>query len=303
MEHNKRILILISEEVAPSNKNWTFFKNSVSNAIGPDVDITMGALSSLTFELSKDGSKVYDRKRGFSLDDFDLVVFRYIRRSWAYAASCASFLQSKNISYIDSQIKPYPWSKYSAQAMRHGAGFASIASVTASNEELQYMVENDLIPFPYPLIIKDNNGKKGRLNFIVHDKQSAAQILRENPDVDFIIQEFIENDGDYRFLVIGGQIKLIIHRKATSGSHLNNTSQGATADVVEPGQFSERMLADTVLAAKLEGLEVAGVDLIIDKNTGQHYIIEVNSSPQLATGAVPDQKMKAYTDYLRSLLD
>jgi len=60
-------------------------------------------------------------------------------------------------------------------------------------------------------------------------------------------------------------------------------------------------MADVVLSAKLENLQIAGVDLMFDSETGQHYILEVNSSPQLATGAVTDLKLKAYTDYLVEL--
>ena len=46
---------------------------------------------------------------------------------------------------------------------------------------------------------------------------------------------------------------------------------------------------------------IQAVDLMFDSETGQHYILEVNSSPQLATGAVTNLKLKAYTDYLVEL--
>ena len=99
-----------------------------------------------------------------------------------------------------------------------------------------------------------------------------------------------------------GHVSVIIHRQAQTDSHLNNTSQGAVAKVVDISNFSAKIINDVIQSAENEKLDVAGVDLMIDRNTGQHYIIEVNSSPQLATGAVPEQKMKAYTDYLASLL-
>lgn len=302
MKETKRILILINERISQTDKNWTFFRKEVEKSIGPDYEITMGELRSLTFELSRDDSKVYDRERGFSLGDFDLVVFRFVRSDRALASSCASFLRSKKIPYIDRQIRPYPGSKFAAQAMHLGEGIMCIPSVHSNSNELQYMIQNDLIPFGYPLIIKDNNGKKGRLNFIARDKDAALQIFEQNPEVDFIIQEFIENDGDYRFLLMGSHVAVIIHRQAQTDSHLNNTSQGAVAKVVDISNFSAKIISDVIQSAENEKLDVAGVDLMIDRNTGQHYIIEVNSSPQLATGAVPEQKMKAYTDYLASLL-
>lgn len=302
MANEKRILILINKKTGPNDKNWSFFQDTVSKSIGVETDITMGEIVGLTFELDANGSRIYDRERGFSLDDFDLVVFRFIRKEWARAAACASFLKSKNIPYIDSQIQPAPWSKYSAQALRQDYDIAGIPSVYSNAQELKYMIQNELIPFNYPLIIKDNNGKKGRLNFFAHNKVEALKIFEENPDVDFIIQKFIENDGDYRFLVFGGQIAMIIYRKAKPGSHLNNTSQGSSATLANVSDFKENVLNDVKLAARLQGLDIAGVDLMIDKTTSQHYIIEVNSSPQLASGAFPDIKIKLYTDYLKSLL-
>ena len=302
MKRKKRILILISEKTSPTDKNWTFFRNAVSKSLGPDYEVTMGELKSLTFEMSESDSKVYDRIRGFSLGDFDLVIFRFVRKMGALASSCASYLLSKNIPYIDSQVKPGNKSKYAAQALRHAVGFLNIPSINAQNSELEFMIANNTIPIPYPLIIKDNMGKKGRLNFIAHNKTEALDIINNNPEVDFIVQKYIENDGDFRFLVFGDKISLIIHRKAKNGSHLNNTSQGAVGSIADIKNFSEKIISDVKLAAKLEHLEVAGVDLMIEKNTGRHYIIEVNSSPQLASGAVPEAKIKSYTDYISSLL-
>ncbi len=302
MKAKKRILILISKRSGLTDMNWTFFRKSVQSSIGDNYEIIMGELISLTFEISKEGSKVYDRARGFSLDDFDLVVFRMVQKERSLAAACASYLISKNIKYIDKIIQPYSGSKYNAQALRQSANIIPISTISSNNLELSHMIQNDLLPFSYPLIIKDNNGKKGRLNFIAYDKKSALDIFDNNSETNFIIQEFIENDGDYRFLVMGSKIQLIIHRKARGDSHLNNTSQGAIAKVVDISIFSDKIISDVILSAELERLDVAGVDLMIDKNTSQHYIVEVNSSPQLASGAVPEQKLKAYTDYLSSLL-
>lgn len=301
MKSKKRILILISGIVSRHDKNWTLFYESLTKAIDTsDVEIVMGELSSLTFETDGITDKVYDRARGFSLDEFDFVVFRIVRKLYGRASACASFLQARNIPYIDAGVQPGSWSKYSAQLVLQSAGIEGIPSIYASNVELIHMIERNQVPFEYPLIIKDVQGKKGRLNFIASTPERAREILIENPETEFIVQKCIPNDGDYRVLVIGGLVKMVIYRQASSGSHLNNTSQGAAAEVVDPGQFSDEVLRDVIKAAHLQQLEAAGVDLMFDNQTGKHYIIEVNSSPQLATGAFPKQKMAAYAEYLVS---
>lgn len=299
---NKRVLILIDKYTGPGNKNWTFFQEQVSRHLGDDFEVHMGALQDLTFEIDASGDKVYDRNRHFSLGDFDLVVFRFIRREYARAAACASYLQQRAIPYIDSQIQPGSWSKYSAEVHRRSAGLNIIPSIFSTNVILSAMIEAEELPFGYPMIIKDVNGRKGRLNFIANSKEEAVGIFAEHAEAEFIVQQFIENEGDYRLLVMGGEVKLAIYRKAVDGSHLNNTSQGASSSVVDPATLPSEIIADALTAARLEKLEVAGVDMMIDTQTGLHYVIEVNSSPQLATGAVPDMKMDAYAAYLRSLM-
>lgn len=300
----KKILVLVHQKTSPTDKNWTFFKNAVINALDDDFyEVTMGALCDLTYELSDHEHKIYDSKRGFSLTDFDLVVFRIIRQEFARAASCASLLIEKGIPYIDSSIQPSSRSKYSAAAIRREAGFNTISSVYSNNLILGEMVNSDHLPVSYPIVLKDVNGRKGMFNFIANDKEAAALILANNPEVQFIVQEFIPNGGDYRFLVFGGKVALVIYRQAMAGSHLNNTSQGATSQIVPVEQFDQKILDDVVRAAQLEHLEVAGVDIMIDNVTSKHYVVEVNSSPQLATGGSPELKMKAYAEYLKSITD
>jgi glutathione synthase/RimK-type ligase-like ATP-grasp enzyme len=299
---NKRVLILIDKYTGPDNKNWTFFHESVSRHLGSDIDVQMGTLRDFTYEIDAEGDRIFDRERGFSIGDFDLVIFRFIRREYARAATCASYLQQRSIPYIDSQVQPWSWSKYSAEVHRGSSGLNIIPSVFSTNAILAEMLEADELPFGYPIIIKDVNGRKGRLNFIVNTKHEAVQLLTEYVDTEFIVQQFIENEGDYRLLVMGGEIKLAIYRTAVSGSHLNNTSQGASSAVVDVATLPGEIVADALTAARLEKLEVAGVDVMLDKQTGKHYVIEVNSSPQLATGAVPELKLDAYATYLRSLL-
>lgn len=300
---NKNILVLINQKTSPTDKNWTFFRRTLKEAINDSkIEVTMGALCDFVYELSDEEHKIYDRQRGFSLTDFDLVVFRIIRKEFARASSCASLLQEKNIPYIDSMIQPSPRSKYSAAAVRRSAGFNTIKSVYSNNSELISLIDADEIKIPFPLVLKDVNGRRGMLNFVAKNKDEAIKVLAENPEVQFIIQEFVPNDGDYRFLVFGGKVVLVIHRQAQSGSHLNNTSQGGVSKIVDISKFDQKLLDDVVLAAKLEKLEVAGVDIMIDTVSKKHYVVEVNSSPQLATGGSPELKMKAYSDYLKSIV-
>lgn len=294
--------MLINEKLSEKDRNWGFFRSSIQNSIGEDVEIVMGELVSLTFECSDYDSKVYDRARGWSLSDFDLVVFRIIREELARASASASYLIANNIPYIDTQVQPRGRSKYAAAVLRQAAGLSAIPTVHGSRTTLIEMVESGELPFGYPLVIKDNNGKKGRFNFIAHTKERALEILHRDKEIDFIIQAFIPNKGDYRVLVFGDQPVLVMYRQAQGDSHLNNTSQGATAEMLPLESVDPAILEIAKTAARTEDIEVAGVDVMKNDETGEYFVVEVNSSPQLASGAYPELKSAAYATYLKSLL-
>ena len=116
-----------------------------------------------------------------------------------------------------------------------------------------------------------------------------------------MLQEFIPNDGDYRILVAGDNI-LGIERKAVEGSHLNNTSQGGSARLVSQDVLPEGMIADARRIARHLDMTIAGVDALIDKHTGEYYFLEVNSQPQLMSGAYVNQKEQLIGVSLSALL-
>ncbi|HSX30923.1 MAG TPA: hypothetical protein VLE99_03335 [Candidatus Saccharimonadales bacterium] len=299
--NRKKVLILIHEKSKkPIDPNWELFRDGLAKRM--DAEIVMGTLRGLVFEASANGIKVYDPVLGFSLEDFNLVVFRIIRSNWARVSACCSLLKQKGIPYIDTQYEPRPLSKYASEFIRYTSGLPIIHTVFSSNERLAELFSSPTPPIAFPVIVKDMNGRKGRLNFLAQTADELRRILIEHPDVEFVVQEFIPNDGDYRCVVMGGDIKLIVRRQAKSGSHLNNTSQGASFEQVDVASLGEPVVRDVLRAAEIEGVQVAGVDLMFDRRSGQHHILEVNSSPQLLTGAFPDLKMQAYADYLTELL-
>jgi glutathione synthase/RimK-type ligase-like ATP-grasp enzyme len=297
----QRILILIHNvQNETTSPDFRKFKNALDQFVDTKhYSVTMGTLRDLVFEVSADNMNIYDPKRGFSLADFDLVVFRIVRKELSRVAACCQFLQVQGIPYIDSYNKPVAISKAAAAFVGRANNIPIIPTLFSNAQQLQEMAQNDQLPFSYPMVIKDQNGKKGRLNFLVHNKKEAIAALTTPDATEFVMQQFIPNEGDYRVLIMGGKIALVIHRKSRSDSYLNNTSQGGTAELVDVSQVDKTMLDDAKRAAALEEIEVAGVDLIIDSKTGKHYIMEVNSSPQLASGAFPERKTKAYVDYLQ----
>src|SRR5512140_1620278 len=93
---------------------------------------------------------------------------------------------------------------------------------------------------------------------------------------EILLQELIaESRGkDVRALVIGGRVVAAMRRTAREGEFRSNIHRGGSAEAVElPREFAEA----AVKAARVMGLEVAGVDML-EARSGPK-IMEVNSSP------------------------
>jgi ribosomal protein S6--L-glutamate ligase len=131
-----------------------------------------------------------------------------------------------------------------------------------------------------PLIIKVLEGTQG-IGVILAETARAAQSVIETflrMRAHIIIQEYIKEatGADIRCLVVGGKVVAAIRRQAKPGEFRSNLHRGGKASVVTVTE-EERLAAEK--AAKIMGLNVAGVDLL-RSNRGS-LVLEVNSSPGL----------------------
>jgi glutathione synthase/RimK-type ligase-like ATP-grasp enzyme len=155
-------------------------------------------------------------------------------------------------------------------------------------------------PFGYPFVLKAINGSMGANNFLIKNRKDLKDVLSGDPEVLYVAQEFIPNDRDYRLIVMGGEVKIVIMRKRKSAdTHLNNTSAGAEGTFLELDDVSDEMKLLAVRAADAVGrTEFAGVDIIVDSENGSMYVLEVNKSPQIETGSNVEKKIQAMAQYL-----
>jgi len=129
-----------------------------------------------------------------------------------------------------------------------------------------------------PAIIKLIQGTQGVGVMIAHTIEEIQTILDTfwNLGQEILLQEFIaESKGaDIRALVVGDRVVGAMRRKAKAGEFRSNIHRGGQGMVVELTAEYERT---AVKAAKVMGLEIAGVDML-ESSTGPK-IMEVNSSP------------------------
>ena len=131
----------------------------------------------------------------------------------------------------------------------------------------------------YPVVLKQASGRVGEGVFLVKTEHQARLILHNNLETGkgMLVQRFIppKNRLNIRVLVIGGKIAGAMKLKSKPGDFRSNFHLTQKSWPVELLPEWEEI---ALKAADALGLEIAGVDLIVDQK-GEVRVIEVNYSP------------------------
>lgn len=303
MNKSKKILVLVSKRPKDlDGMNWHGLKKWLNDLLGEDVSVDISSLNELVYSVGKNAA-IYDPAQKYDIADFDVVIFRTVGEELEHAIAAAHYLRAKKVSYTDSYLLTQGRGKLACSFARWGNGLPTPNTVYSAPALMPAAVKKASLK--YPMILKADYGKKGNDNYLVKSESKLKEILAEctKRKVAMIAQEFIANDGDYRILVMNGKPVFAFCRKGSGESHLNNTSKGGEAFKVSLGDLDSQILEEAKKAAQLEKLEVAGVDIIIDKASQKTYILEVNRAPQLPTGAFAQEKMEVYAGMIKELLN
>lgn len=126
------------------------------------------------------------------------------------------------------------------------------------------------------VVLKPIFGSEGKGMVRVSDEETAYRVLRawELNRYVFYVQEFLPHfQEDVRAFVVGKEVVAAMRRRGAGWK--TNFSQGAK---VERAELSADMEALAIDAARLIGLEYAGVDLMRTEDGGT-YLVEINSIP------------------------
>ncbi len=131
-----------------------------------------------------------------------------------------------------------------------------------------------------PVVIKLLEGTQG-IGVVLAETQKAAESVIEGfmgLKANILVQEFIKEAGgsDIRCFVVGGKVVAAMKRQGAPGEFRSNLHRGGSAALV---RISPEERSTAVRAAKIMGLNVAGVDLL--RSNHGPVVMEVNSSPGL----------------------
>lgn len=131
-----------------------------------------------------------------------------------------------------------------------------------------------------PLVVKLLEGTQGIGVVLAETKKAAESVIEAfmGLNADIMVQEYIKeaSGADLRCLVVGGRVVAAMKRQAQAGEFRSNLHRGGSASLVK---ITPAERATAIKAAKIMGLNVAGVDLL--RSERGPLVMEVNSSPGL----------------------
>jgi ribosomal protein S6--L-glutamate ligase len=131
-----------------------------------------------------------------------------------------------------------------------------------------------------PLVIKLLEGTQGVGVVLTETTQAAESVIEafRGLDAHFLVQEYIKEaaGADIRCFVVGDKVVAAMIRQGKTGEFRSNLHRGGSAKAV---RITPEERAIAVRAARIMGLNVAGVDLL--RSLHGPVVMEVNSTPGL----------------------
>jgi len=227
------------------------------------------------------------------MKDFDGWFFRSVGSELEWSKLLQLYAKKHKIPVVDEYLMNEGPLRRFKSVMSWQLVEAGVAYPKSAYIETWSDLEIFLKGATFPLIVKlSQGGRHGmgtfwireygdltKLKEILEERKEKAKIKGERMPMirGFLVQEYIENDGDYRVMTVGYKCIGGFKRQVKEEKLILNKSQGNSIGLRE---IPEAVVRTAEAAAKALGVEVAGTDMVISKKTGEVYIIEVNEAPQ-----------------------
>jgi ribosomal protein S6--L-glutamate ligase len=138
------------------------------------------------------------------------------------------------------------------------------------------------------MVCKPTNGYGGAGLTKIDSKASLEMVnlvLNQINLKNIYMEKYIDYDNtDYRIDIVDGQFVACYGRRAKSGGWKTNIGSGGSVFLREP---TDEIVNLALEATSATGLEIAGVDIIYDREKESYIVLEINGIPAFAT---PEQE-------------
>ncbi|KKQ77261.1 hypothetical protein A2715_00040 [Candidatus Woesebacteria bacterium RIFCSPHIGHO2_01_FULL_39_32] len=272
-----KILILIG---GPVRKLDTFIEPSRQMGL----DVTLASFSDTEYISTEGSGKLQITIKDKDLAEFDLIYIRMVGIRMEDASLVTNYAREKGIKIVDRVYRqalfiPSTISKAMEMKKLINAGIPLPQTYFAS---LSLIRERAPKLFSFPFVIKSTSGKKARDSWLVESKEVLESLVtelreREKQGIRFFAQKLIKASQRIRVLVVGGKVIGAISRPTKWRKHFtsNNKEGKKEALIPVPEKYSELALN----CANAVNLDIAGVDILEENDSGKLFVIEANAAP------------------------
>ncbi|HKB88517.1 MAG TPA: ATP-grasp domain-containing protein [Patescibacteria group bacterium] len=272
----KKILILTSGK----KKKLTPFKLSLRNL---QIDLTTASFNDV-YSDSVSGDLLL--KKGPAISRFEIIYFRLVGKSLETALLVAAYAKKNGIQIVDkiyenAQVLPITQSKIKEMQALKDAKITIPKTIFGS---LDQIAQKGPTVFRFPFVIKSSTGSRGREVYSPNNTTELKSLItvlskEEKLGKQFFAQEFVPTTKRIRVLIVGGQIigsivQLTKWRKRVTGYMPQEDEK--KIDKFTPTIEMQNLAKLAVVAV---GIDIAGVDILVNEQTGQSLVIEVNAAP------------------------
>lgn len=242
-------------------------------------------------EFRRDGAYARD----VNLSTVDLMYFRAVGSAYDTVNRLLSIASDHNIPVVDWYLNETGATPRTKQGMHNTLSEHILQPEFTTSygiDSIDGAAHNMGLSYPYVAKVS-KGGRKGLGTFLIRgidDIESIrTELERRNRDeeghtynlgrCDWITQEYIPNDGDYRAMIIGGQCIGVTKRGPKKERLVMNSSRRGSRRF-KNGRWPRDIGRVAVEASNIMKVDIAGVDVVRHSLTGQLYVIEVNEAPR-----------------------
>ena len=228
-------------------------------------------------DITSEKPSVHHREEEFDRDDFDAVIPRIGSSVSFYGCAVVRQFEMMGVYCVNESVaitRARDKLRSLQLLSRKGIGIPA-TSFANSPDDVGGLIRE---VGGAPLVIKLLEGTLGIGVVLAETLKAAESVIQAfmGMNTNILVQEFIKEAGgsDIRCFVVGNKVIAAMKRQATEGEFRSNLHRGGTASVVK---LTPKERATAIRAAKVMGLNVAGVDLL--RSERGPLVMEVNASP------------------------
>jgi hypothetical protein len=216
-------------------------------------------------------------RKGVDLNSFSFV---WLSSSWrsrdlAYAVKLYLDRSETPCTYVEKGT-----SKVTDQMIFGLGGIQAPNTLFFDNNDVTGHLDRIKEVCGYPLIIKDIKGARGACSEYVETEVELLKKMEGLPKhKKYLFQAFIPNEYDWGVMVSNGKVVSGEKSYPAEGEFRNNTCNGAREVFVDPDAIPQNIKEMAIKATALLGLGWARADIIVDKDSKEPYLLEVNRFP------------------------